>query len=213
MNDLLNFEEERYFGNIQTIFQSLLCMEDKPTMKNKAEIQQFKTDETEMVRMTILNIENIIPHAQNSLTTFFTLNPNLRKNGYQYLSNRISEIRKLLNENEVSFKEERLSYLDITIEMIDNVFSAKDNERHNVIKLKFNTPKNVLFDFLKQLKNSYVQGKTPILSQSYKELAEFLISNVEGFEKYTVGNLSKEIPKIQIIQKDSLFIKVEPKRK
>jgi hypothetical protein len=70
-------------------------------------------------------------------------------------------------------------------------------EKNRVIKLKWTGNKNQLYSVIRQLKNDY-----ELITNSYNELADFLIANVTGFENTKKETVEKEIKKDQPLPKE-----------
>lgn len=68
----------------------------------------------------------------------------------------------------------------------------------NRVKLKWNGDKKALYRDIRELKRKNGKNGLPVLSNSYEEIAQFLIQNVEGFENTTLstvlGALKKNDP-------------------
>jgi len=74
----------------------------------------------------------------------------------------------------------------------------------NTIKLKWKGAKNQLYNVLRQLKNDH-----DMIGNSYNELADFLISNVQKFNNNKKETVEKELKRGQPLPK-SKRIKIEP---
>jgi hypothetical protein len=109
MENQVNFEDQRYFRNLTTIFDSLLLVESKNEDKRKVEL-------------AIYDVENILPLAKAGLESFYCFQPELRESGYKYLINKINEIEKLVKANDVILKDDRIRYLNIIKDAVNNIF-------------------------------------------------------------------------------------------
>jgi len=74
---------------------------------------------------------------------------------------------------------------------LEQIEKIKEPERVNKpLKLKWTGNKNQLYSVIRQLKNDF-----ELITNSYNELAEFLISNVTGFENTSKETVEKELKK------------------
>ena len=157
-------------------------------------------------KVNIKNIELTIPHAKAQLSHIYDTNPDLRENVYNLLEYQIKEIKNEINKKDFDLKENREEILCTFHNIINEIFK-KPIVNYRGIKLQLNLPKNVIYDFIKQLKIITFNGKTPILTQQNEILAEFLINHIEGFENSSIKNISKEISRQQALSKGKLEVK------
>lgn len=188
MNNI-DFTQENYFNNINTILNSL------------------HSGESELI--TIEDIENIIPHAEAGLKNFHRLKPKLRKKGNQYLKNRIEEIRKLIDKKEITYFAERLNWLTIIEELVSDIFLDIKIELQPNIKLRINAPNNVIYDLIRQLKTKCVEGNKPIFPQSYKHIAYFLKTYIENFKDSNIESIENQLEREQLISKEKIYINIK----
>lgn len=188
--DKFDFELEGGLSNTFSVFEQII----------------FTSKEESKVLLVLHDIQNIIPHAKAGLEKVFDFQINNREEIYNRLEFCINETNRIINENDLSYKDERLSILNIFSNIIKEVFK-KPIQEAPILKLKINAPANVIYDLIKQLKTISIEDSKPFLSQNNRQLAEFLVNYVEGFEKLSISTVSTEIGREQTIKKTSIKVK------
>lgn len=188
--DKFDFELEGGLSNTFSVFEQII----------------FTNKEKSKVLLALHDIQNIIPHAKAGLEKVFDFQINNREEIYNRLEFCIKETNRIINENDLSYKDERLSILNIFSNIIKEVFK-KPIQEAPILKLKINAPANVIYDLIKQLKTISIEDSKPFLSQNNRQLAEFLVNYVEGFEKLSISTVSTEIGREQTIKKTSIKVK------
>lgn len=155
------------------------------------------------VKNELSNIPLALPRIAGEFDNFcneYITDIESRKEAAKQLISVVENTRQKLTNEDYEDKERRLSYLDSIEAIIYKVFAEVLHERP-VMKLRINAPKNVVYNLIQQLKTQTIEGTTPFLSQSYDELAEFLILYVEGFESDTTKQVSKELSRKTAVKK------------
>lgn len=155
---------------------------------------------------SVEHIKSFISSAKNMLWRIYDIHPNRREEVYNWLEYQIKEIKRILESNEIEYKGERLELLNGFSNIINEIFK-KPIQEVPILKLKINAPANVIYDLIKQLKPICIEDKNPFLPQSNKQIAEFLINYVEGFENLSITTVSTEIGREHNIKKSSIKVK------
>jgi hypothetical protein len=207
MNTETKFEPHIYIRNISTMLYNLELVEKNQSGENTE--QHIIDDEKRSIELIINDIKYILPHAESELKNFYRDYPNLRKDGCKFISDKIIDIKKILTDEKISFKEQRLSELAKIEDMVETIFAQTIADITPTQKLKINAPAIVVYDLMRQLKRlPPIQGNTPILSQTNEQIAKFMTMYFEGFENKKIETIVKEISREQIIKKSRLEIKV-----
>lgn len=188
--DKFDFELEGGLSNTFSVFEQII----------------FTSKEESKVLLVLHDIQNIIPHAKAGLEKVFDFQINNREEIYNRLEFHIKETNRIINENDLSFKDERLSILNIFSNIIKGIF-RKPIQDNPILKLKINAPHNVIYDLFGQLQEIVIVEQKAFLPQTNDVLAEFIKKYVEGFENTSIKTIAKEISRKQEIQKTSLLVK------
>ena len=158
------------------------------------------------VRLKLRELEDNFHLIENDIKKVYQKHSKHRELFFNYLSKNVSKINIQLNNKILSFEEERRDVLNNLLDIIHTVFNKPIV---TTIKLKINANNNVIYDLIKQLKSTVIQEKTPILTQSYDEIAEFLKLYISNFENTDIVTISKELARVQTVKKGRLIIKTE----
>lgn len=185
-----DFENEGNLSNTISVFNQLL----------------FTDANKQKVSLQLHDIDNIIPHAKAGLANLYDLKPKYREEIYNWLEYHFKETKRIMEQNELSYLEKRRDLLFIFWNIINEIFKNPIQET-SITKLKVNAPANVVYNLIKQLKPICIQDELPFLPQTNKQIAEFLISCVEGFENLSINTVTTEIGREQNIMKTSISVK------
>ena len=118
MSNPIDFENQRYFsGDLMTIFDTLNLSANNSTEES-----------SRVLKLALYDLENMLPRAIGNLQKFYTLKPELRKDGYDFLANKIAEIEKMFQANKNLNYNEQEKYLQILKDEIDLIFE-KNNQQ------------------------------------------------------------------------------------
>ena len=108
------------------------------------------------------------------------------------------------NRPESALLQNKIHVLTAVVDAINQRYFLDSPELQNEetfenrVKLKWNGDKKALYRDIRELKRKNGKNGLPVLSNSYEEIAQFLIQNVEGFENTTLstvlGALKKNDP-------------------
>lgn len=189
MIEPFDFENEHHLSNSCGILEALVF--DSKT-KNDA-------------NLVIRNAELALKHAKAGLEAVYDLQPNYREEIYNYLIFKTKEAKNIINRNSLLNGEQRLEFLKIFENVIEEVFNK--NATKPITKLKVNADHVVLYDLLRQLKILKVRGSENFLPQNNKQLAEFIVSCIEGFENTSVATIERELGREAVIKKTGVLVK------
>jgi len=193
-------ELEYHFTNFRgAVYHLLLTVNEEMKRRKGTERSIIERDVRNDLSNVPLALSRIAGEFDNFCNEYIT-DVESRKEAANQLIAVVENTRQKLTNEDYEDKERRLSYLESIEAIIYKVF-AEVLQQRPVLKLRLNAPKNVVYNLFQQLKAETIQGTTPFLSQSYDELAEFLIQYVEGFEKDTVKQVSKELSRKTAVKK------------
>lgn len=185
-----DFEREGNLSNTISVFNQLV----------------FNDENERKVSLQLYDIDNIIPHAKVGLANLYDLKPKQREEIYNWLEYHFKETKRIIEQNELAYLDKRRELLLIFWGIINEVFKKPIRETP-ITKLKINAPANVVYNLIKQLKPIPIQDELPLLPQTNKQIAEFLINCVEGFENQSINTVTTEIGREQNIMKTSISVK------
>lgn len=142
----------------------------------------------------LLNIRLSYPRVAGEISNFRAENVGESDTEQEVAESLVEAIRQrrlLLSSSDLADKDQRLKYLDKLYDIVRISFA--DRNLPSIIKLKFNSQHNVIYDLLRQLKPAVIDSPDPFISATWRQIAEFLIAHVENFADSKIDSLIAEL--------------------
>ncbi len=154
------------------------------------------------------NLNTIHKSGELFLSNFFDWFYNdiipLAKNNSMNSGVDVSQNLRLFGKFELKLAEKLQNEFPQYSECILN--SIEDSSKDYRIQLKWNGQKNQLYDVFRQLKSKYNNNGQTMLGNSYSDIAQFIVSNVEGFSNNSIGTIIDELERKDRPKKDPIDI-------